>query len=44
MRRDDSLSATRASIITIWCHIVVIGGIAVIYIWLIAGRITWRRR
>ena len=40
MRRDDSLSATRASVITIWCHIVVIGGIAVIYIWLMSGRIT----
>lgn len=40
MHRDDSLSTTRASIIMIWCHIVVIGGIAVIYIWLISGHIT----
>jgi Golgi nucleoside diphosphatase len=44
MHRDDSLIATRARIITIWCHIAISGSAVVVYTWLMSGSITRDRR
>lgn len=45
MHRDDSLIATRARIITIWCHIAISGSVVVVvYTWLMSGSITRDRR
>ena len=44
MHRDDSLSATRVCIITIWCYIAISSSVVAVYTWLMSGCITRRRR